>query len=62
MKADSLNAKDLFEKNVRYVVPTFQRPYAWNKADQWQPLWEDVQHAAERYLEALEEGHECVKA
>lgn len=56
MKADSLNAKDLFEKNVRYVIPTFQRPYVWNKEDQWQPLWEDVEHAAERYLEAIEAG------
>lgn len=55
MKADSLNAKDLFEKNVRYVVPTFQRPYVWNQEDQWEPLWLDVENAAERYLEALEE-------
>ena len=53
MKADPLNAKDLFGKNVRYVIPTFQRPYVWNKADQWEPLWEDVEHAAERYIEAL---------
>jgi hypothetical protein len=62
MKADSLNAKDLFEKNVRYVIPTFQRPYVWNKADQWQPLWEDVEHAADRYLEALDDGYEGAKA
>ena len=62
MKADSLNAKDLFEKNVRYVIPTFQRPYVWNKADQWEPLWEDVVHAAERYLDAIEAGHEGARA
>ncbi len=55
MKAESLNAKDLFEKNVRYVIPTFQRPYVWNKADQWEPLWEDVEHAAEKYLDALDQ-------
>jgi uncharacterized protein with ParB-like and HNH nuclease domain len=55
VKAESLNAKDLFEKNVRYVIPTFQRPYVWNKADQWEPLWEDVEHAAEKYLDALDE-------
>lgn len=25
MKADTLNAKDLFEKNVRYSIPTVQK-------------------------------------
>src|SRR5262245_60654148 len=54
MKADSLNAKDLFGKQVRYVVPTFQRPYVWNQDDQWEPFWDDVQHAADRYLEELD--------
>jgi hypothetical protein len=54
VKADSLNAKDLFGKQVRYVVPTFQRPYVWNQDDQWEPFWDDVQHAADRYLEELD--------
>ena len=62
MKADSLNAKDLFGKNIRYVIPTFQRPYVWTKEDQWEPLWEDVEHAAERYLDAQNEGLEGAKA
>lgn len=62
MKADSLNAKDLFSKNIRYVIPTFQRPYVWNKEDQWEPLWEDVEHAAERYLDAQRDGLEGAKA
>lgn len=53
MKADSLNAKDLFGKQVSYVIPAFQRPYVWTKDDQWEPMWEDVQDAAERYLDAL---------
>jgi len=53
VKADSLNAKELFGKQVSYVIPAFQRPYVWTKDDQWEPMWEDVQDAAERYLEAL---------
>ena len=53
MKADSLNARDLFEKPVRYVIPAFQRPYVWKQDEQWEPFWEDVQHAADRYLEEL---------
>jgi len=53
VKADTLNAKDLFGRDIRYVIPTFQRPYVWNQDDQWEPLWLDVENAAERYLEAL---------
>lgn len=53
MKADTLKLKDLFQKEVRYVIPTFQRPYVWNQDDQWEPLWEDVRNAAERYIDAL---------
>jgi hypothetical protein len=63
MRADTLNAKDLFEKNVRYVIPTFQRPYVWNQEDQWEPLWLDVENAAERYLDALAaSGDDAAKA
>ena len=46
--------KALFQKDVRYTIPTFQRPYVWSKADQWEPLWEDVSNLALSYLEALE--------
>lgn len=53
MRADSLTARDLFGKQVRYVIPTFQRPYVWKQDEQWEPFWEDVQYAAERFLEEL---------
>jgi len=29
------------------LVPLFQRPYVWNQADQWEPLWEDIRNIAE---------------
>ena len=51
MRADTLTLKALFQKDVRYVIPTFQRPYVWNQDDQWEPLWNDVRNTAERYLE-----------
>lgn len=54
MKADPLNSRDLFGRQVTYLIPPFQRPYVWNKEDQWEPLWDDVQEAAERYLDALD--------
>lgn len=54
MRADIITLKALFQKDVRYVVPTFQRPYVWNQEDQWEPLWNDVRNKAEQYLEELE--------
>ena len=38
MKTDILNPKDLFQKDVRYTIPLFQRPYVWTQDEQWEPL------------------------
>lgn len=54
VKADTLTLKALFQRDVRYVIPTFQRPYVWNQEEQWEPLWDDLRNTAERYLEQLE--------
>ena len=63
MHTDILTPKDLFQKDVRYTIPPFQRPYAWSQDDQWEPLWEDVRNVAENYLEALERsGNDAVEA
>jgi len=43
----------LFGTDVRYVIPTFQRPYVWKQESQWEPLWSDVRDTADEYLEAL---------
>ena len=51
MKVDILSLRDLFSKDVRYLIPPFQRPYVWTKEDQWEQLWDDVCATAERYLE-----------
>lgn len=52
MKADTLTPQNLFGQTVRYVVPLFQRPYVWNREDQWEPLWQDIRSVAERLEEA----------
>ena len=44
----------LFQKDVCYVIPEFQRPYVWEGDDRWAPLWEDVQNTADKYLENLD--------
>ena len=63
MHTEILSPKRLFQKEVRYVIPPFQRPYVWSQDEQWGPLWEDVQNVAQGYLEALEKsGNDEVKA
>ena len=42
----------LFAPDVQYVIPTFQRPYVWDRERQWEPLWEDVRATTERLEEA----------
>ncbi len=51
MKVDILDLQTLFEKQTQYEIPEFQRRYIWNKEDQWQPLWQDVQDTAESILD-----------
>lgn len=58
MKPEKLTVHELFEPNIRYVIPTFQRPYVWTKKDQWAPLLEDVCNLAENYLEATKKREE----
>ena len=53
MKTDIITPKDLFTKDVHYIIPPFQRRYVWNQDDQWGPFWEDVRNVAENYLEEL---------
>ena len=63
MHTDILTPKDLFQKDVRYTIPPFQRPYVWSQDRQWEPLWEDVRNVAENYLEELERsGNNAVEA
>ena len=51
MEVNILTMQKLFGSVVRYQIPTFQRPYVWNKEDQWEPLWNDVRNTAEIYME-----------
>src|SRR5260370_12871888 len=43
MKPDTRTITQLFELDVRYEVPLYQRPYVWEEKDQWDPLWDDVE-------------------
>ncbi|MEX2650006.1 MAG: DUF262 domain-containing protein [Alphaproteobacteria bacterium] len=50
MQTNSLTLQILFEKDVQYVVPLFQRPYVWEREAQWEPLWDDIVRVADRLL------------
>lgn len=58
MKPSTLTVFELFEKERRYVVPLFQRPYVWTEEKQWQPLWEDISAKADELLELSEDSAE----
>ena len=63
MRTDILSPKDLFQKDIRYTIPQFQRPYVWTHANQWEPLWDDVRNVADTYLEEMERsGGNSLKA
>jgi hypothetical protein len=42
MKPDTHTVQQLFERDVRYIVPLYQRPYVWDEEHQWAPLWDDL--------------------
>lgn len=52
MKPDKLTVHDLFQRERRYVVPLYQRAYVWNREEQWEPLWEDIERQAEACITA----------
>ena len=54
MDTSILTPDELFDRTIRYTIPTFQRPYVWEQEEQWEPLWEDLQNTAETYLEELD--------
>ena len=54
MQTHILTPENLFDKDIHYIIPPFQRRYVWTREEQWEPLWEDTRKTAESYLEKLE--------
>ena len=50
MKAKIQTLDSLFNTDISYRIPVFQRPYAWGKVKQWQPLWDDARRIAQKLL------------
>ncbi len=55
MEANPLTPRDLFDGKEHFEIPAFQRPYVWNREDQWEPLWQDIARVAESVVVALQE-------
>lgn len=51
MLAHPQTLNELLHGVGQFVIPIFQRPYAWSQVDQWEPLWLDITGLAERALE-----------
>ncbi len=58
MDTNIMTVKALFNKDIRYTIPEFQRRYVWTEEDQWGPLWENVSNIADTYLEELGKANE----
>lgn len=50
MEANTRQLEAIFDPNVFFQVPLFQRPYVWEQEKNWEPLWEDIQSLLDRRL------------
>lgn len=48
--------KSILEGSKQYVIPLYQRPYAW-KASNWQKLWDDLLDIAHQRKRSPEDSH-----
>ncbi len=53
LRANPRSLDDLFNSQLRYVVPMFQRLYVWEETPQWTTLWEDISEKAELQITGL---------
>ena len=50
MEAKARPIGKLLEERTRFCVPIYQRHYEWERKEQWEPLWDDIQEKAEEVL------------
>jgi len=48
MEPTNQTFQELFSNGVKYIVPRFQRDYAWTQ-EQWEDLWADIETLAEEH-------------
>ena len=50
METTNIQVKTLFNSDVQYIIPLFQRHYVWDQEEQWEPLWTDIKEKAYQRL------------
>lgn len=61
MEANTLNLRDIYRKDTRYIVPMFQRPYVWNEEEHWRLLWDDMRQVVEDLIERREDADDEIE-
>ncbi len=51
MEAKARPIGKLLEERTRFCVPIYQRHYEWDRKEQWEPLWDDIQDKADEVLD-----------
>jgi hypothetical protein len=51
VQAETKTLTQLFQLDVRYAIPLYQRPYVWSEEKQWAPLWDDIVTVANHVLD-----------
>ena len=57
MHPQKLDPRRLFEQQIRYEIPDFQRRYVWKQDEQWEPLWDDVENLAQAIVDGGRKVH-----
>lgn len=53
MDSRTFTVQQIYQDRRQYRVPFYQRPYVWNREDQWGRLWEDIRDKAEARLQGF---------
>lgn len=51
MDSRTFTVQQIFQDRRQYRVPFYQRPYVWNRDDQWGRLWEDIRDKADTRIQ-----------
>lgn len=54
MEANARALERVFDAQICYQVPLYQRPYIWNQESHWEPLWEDIQRILDDHVRGVE--------
>lgn len=54
MQSTICSIREIYNGNIQYIIPLYQRSYVWTENSQWEPLWEDIENKFKLHLENQE--------